>query len=57
MKEKEIKKGSLLSRWKNKKQQIGVIAGIEKAPDDAIIPLSYGQQQLWFLQQYYTYIH
>ena len=54
MKEKEIKKDSLLSRWKNKKQDTSSTKeGIGKAPENVVIPLSYGQQQLWFLQQLY----
>lgn len=52
MKEKE-NKVPLLTRWKNKKQQKPAVPAISQAPNDKPIPLSYGQQQLWFLQQLY----
>lgn len=50
---KENKKVSLLSRWKNKKKDGENVAIVKKAPEGAVIPLSSGQQRLWFLQQVY----
>jgi len=48
---KEIEKDSLLNRWKNKAKKEDLFGEISKAPDNAHIPLSSGQQSLWFLQQ------
>lgn len=53
MKENGTNKDSLLSRWKRKKQDAVTNKGIEKAPKNELLPLSYGQQSLWFLQQLY----
>lgn len=46
-------KGSLLSRWKTKSNKQDGLASIAKAPENIDIPLSRGQQRLWFLQQLY----
>ncbi|MFK5972010.1 MAG: amino acid adenylation domain-containing protein [Flavobacteriaceae bacterium] len=46
-------KESLLSHWKNRSKKENLEKAISPAPADAIIPLSHGQQQLWFLQQLY----
>lgn len=43
---------SLLSRWKNRSKEAGT-QEIAPAPKDAIIPLSPGQERLWFLQKMY----
>lgn len=43
---------SLLSKWKQH-QKVTAPAGINRAPLDAPIPPSRGQQRLWFLQQLY----
>ncbi|SHJ37693.1 non-ribosomal peptide synthetase [Pseudozobellia thermophila] len=43
--------GSLLSRWKNKDKALR--QSIPKAPEGVAIPLSKGQQRIWFLQQLY----
>lgn len=51
-KEIQTDKTSLLSQWKNRKREV-VSNEISKMPDGAIIPLSHGQQRLWFLQQLY----
>ncbi len=48
----ETNKISLLAQWK-KRQQESAVKGIEKAPEDAPLVLSHGQQRLWFLQQLY----
>ncbi|GGZ71052.1 non-ribosomal peptide synthetase [Algibacter mikhailovii] len=48
---KETQSKSLLDRWKNKSKQSTHINLIEKAPEEALIPLSPGQKRLWFLQQ------
>lgn len=53
MEEKEDSKESILSQWKGRKNKDTASKGIEQAPIDAVIPLSHGQQQLWFLQQLY----
>ncbi|WP_394748814.1 non-ribosomal peptide synthetase [Spongiimicrobium salis] len=50
---KENTKKSLLSQWKNRKKKDLGSTGIGKAPQDAVIPLSSGQQRLWLLQQLY----
>ena len=46
-------KKSLLNKWKESKKKSSLNFNIPKAPDDAIIPASHGQQRLWFLQQLY----
>ena len=46
-------KESLLQRWKNKGDKVPQKSAIAKAPAGAAIPLSYGQQRLWVLQQLY----
>ena len=46
---RENTKTSLLSRWKNKEKN-GSLNSIKKAPENVLIPLSSGQQRLWFLQ-------
>ncbi|MFD1162105.1 non-ribosomal peptide synthetase [Hwangdonia seohaensis] len=51
--EKESQKISLLDRWKNRDKYNLSINPIEKAPVGIKIPLSHGQQRLWFLQQMY----
>ncbi|WP_418603968.1 non-ribosomal peptide synthetase [Hwangdonia sp.] len=50
---KESQKISLLDRWKNRDKYNLSINPIEKAPVGLKIPLSHGQQRLWFLQQMY----
>lgn len=42
---------SLLSRWKNKDKVVP--RPISKAPEGMAVPLSKGQQRIWFLQQLY----
>lgn len=42
---------SLLDRWKESKINKSGLSIITKAPEGAKIPLSSGQQRLWFLQQ------
>ncbi|WP_209399748.1 amino acid adenylation domain-containing protein [Pseudozobellia sp. WGM2] len=44
---------SLLNRWKNRDKDKNLISVIPKAPEDVDIPLSRGQQRIWFLQQLY----
>ena len=51
--ERENTKTSLLSRWKNKQKGKANSNSIKKAPENILIPLSGGQQRLWFLQQMY----
>ncbi|PWH82543.1 hypothetical protein DIS18_09865 [Algibacter marinivivus] len=51
--EKKLNKESLLDKWKNKQKKENALAVIQKAPSDAIIPLSHGQKRFWFLQQMY----
>ena len=51
--ENRTKNSSLLSKWKNREDKVPVAPIITKAPDDATIPLSSGQQRIWFLQQLY----
>ena len=48
----ETNKKSLLTKWKNRQQETKV-KGIQKAPENAPMVLSHGQQRLWFLQQLY----
>ncbi len=47
----ENKQGSLLNRWKKSGKNKSSLALVSKAPAGAAIPLSSGQQRLWFLQQ------
>ncbi len=47
----ETKNSSLLSTWKNREKKKVARTRISKAPDGAVIPLSSGQQRLWFLQR------
>lgn len=49
---KDIKNHSLLNRWKKKSFEDSSTT-ISKIPDNTDIPLSNGQQRLWFLQQLY----
>ncbi|WP_407557430.1 non-ribosomal peptide synthetase [Winogradskyella sp. 4-2091] len=49
----EIDKSSLLSQWKKQKRNTPTLLKINKAPLGEAIPLSKGQQRLWFLQQLY----
>ena len=44
---------SLLSQWKSQNKKAKSQALISKIPEDVDIPLSRGQQRLWFLQQLY----
>ena len=46
-----VSKESVLSRWKKRQQAETINSDFGKAPAGADIPLSYGQQRLWFLQQ------
>ncbi len=51
---KEDNGSSLLNKWKNReKKKESRSKSISKAPKDAIIPLSRGQQRLYFLEQLY----
>ncbi|WP_276166306.1 non-ribosomal peptide synthetase [Zobellia alginiliquefaciens] len=47
------KNSSLLNRWKNRETKESTSLQIPKVPVDAQIPLSSGQQRIWFLQQLY----
>ncbi|MGB7395773.1 MAG: amino acid adenylation domain-containing protein [Pricia sp.] len=47
-----MEKSSLLEQWKRKKSDTPA-KSIQSAPDGIPIPLSHGQQRLWFLQQLY----
>ncbi|BAO74621.1 non-ribosomal peptide synthetase [Winogradskyella sp. PG-2] len=50
----EIDKKSLLSQWKKQKDKTTpTTPKITKVPDGEAIPLSRGQERLWFLQQLY----
>ncbi|MBC6998009.1 amino acid adenylation domain-containing protein [Cytophaga sp. FL35] len=52
--EKKASNSSLLNRWKNRdKSKTSTQSTVPKAPEDAKIPLSSGQQRIWFLQQLY----
>ena len=51
--EKENQNNSLLAKWKSKRGSEKKIFTVEKAPAGIEIPLSSGQQRLWFLQQLY----
>lgn len=44
---------SILNRWKNREKEKLAKDFIGKAPTDISIPLSHGQNRLWFLQQMY----
>ena len=46
-------KGSLLERWLNLNKAQETQKGITRHPEDKPVPLSSGQQKLWFLQQLY----
>ena len=48
---KETKNNSLLDTWKNRDKKKVTRSPISTAPDGATIPLSSGQQRLWFLQR------
>jgi len=50
---KEIDKSLLLSQWKKRKDKTPTAPTITKVPVGEKIPLSRGQQRLWFLQQLY----
>lgn len=50
----ESPKVNLLTRWKNREKKETSNSGIPKAPKGVSIPLSNGQQRLWFLQQLYS---
>ena len=51
---KDEKKGiSLLSRWKVSEKKKSQSFGLDKAPSNAKLLPSHGQQRLWFLQQLY----
>jgi len=50
---KEIKKSSLLSRWKNKEKKETPKSVITKAPFSDSYPLTNAQHRLWFLQNLY----
>ena len=47
----EKKRTSILDRWKNSGKSKLALPLISKVPEGARIPLSSGQQRLWFLQQ------
>ncbi len=47
----ETKNSSLLSQWKNREKKEPARTRFPKAPDGAAIPLTSGQQRLWFLQR------
>ncbi len=49
----EKSSSSLLSKWKNREKKEAASPLIPKAPKGAVIPLSSGQQRLWFLQGLY----
>lgn len=49
--EKQATKDSILSRWKVQKKDGAEETSISKAPKDISVPLSNGQQRIWFLQQ------
>ncbi|GAA4882288.1 hypothetical protein GCM10023311_00450 [Flaviramulus aquimarinus] len=51
--EKETNTKSLLDRWKSRDANKTVMPAIAKAPEGICIPLSPGQERLWFLQQMY----
>ncbi|PKA96766.1 amino acid adenylation domain-containing protein [Flavobacteriaceae bacterium MAR_2009_75] len=51
--EKKAGNSSLLNRWKNRDKDKNLNSIIPKAPEDIDIPLSSGQQRIWFLQQLY----
>ncbi len=47
----ETKNGSLLDTWKNREKKTVNRSRISKAPAGAVVPLTSGQQRLWFLQR------
>lgn len=49
--ENSSSKKSLLNQWKNREHKEYTSNSILKAPEGADIPLTSGQQRLWFLQQ------
>ena len=42
-----------LAAWRNKKNQSSSTTSIQSAPAGMAIPLTYGQERIWFLQQLY----
>ncbi len=44
-------KKSVLSQWKNRENGVSQPTRIQKAPEGVVIPLTSGQQRLWFLQR------
>lgn len=48
-----MKKESLLSQWKKKKEREPLVQKITKSSECIHLPLSRGQERLWFLQQLY----
>ena len=44
---------SLLAQWKTRRNPGELRGALSKAPSGAMIPLSYGQQRIWFLQLLY----
>ncbi|HMB62015.1 MAG TPA: amino acid adenylation domain-containing protein [Eudoraea sp.] len=50
---KENDKSTLLSRWRSREKSSAETTPITKAPGDIPIPLSRGQQRLYFLEQLY----
>jgi amino acid adenylation domain-containing protein len=51
--EKPLNKKGLLERWLNRSKESAAPAGIQPRPAGVAVPLSLGQQRLWFLQQLY----
>lgn len=52
--EKPPSQTSLLNRWLNRKKEGSASRDIQPRPEGASVPLSLGQQRLWFLQQLYS---
>ena len=48
-----MKKESLLSQWKKLKEKEPLVQKITKSSENTNLPLSKGQERLWFLQQLY----